>query len=216
MSGSQLAPNAFVLPRLVRSSLLLVLGCESATPMPVVGGIRTVDTTPPVTELQVVPAQTTFEADLATDIGSAFSRTGDVFRATLVSGLPSATGTVIVDVGATLVGHVVSVRRPPDAAIYLQFDSLETKRGLKPIRVSLMHDQPEPSVRAFPPTAEYDAALQSRPGIPLYGPAVGGAPVSEETPRQEPRPSWSDVRLVKGARLRFYLTEPFETTTLKM
>jgi hypothetical protein len=153
---------------------------------------------PPSTSVvKSVPAETPFAVELATELNSATGRAGDPFRARVVTPLEAADGDTIVSVDAELLGHVVAVRRPPDPAILVRFDLIETRWGARPVAALFTQVQPEPSVVGLPPRySGYDAELERAGGIKL-----------DDRPSGSSGEAGPPVVLPPGARLQMVLTD---------
>jgi hypothetical protein len=173
---------------------LTVVACSGRPPVPLVEPTPSPNV-PAEPVLKVVPADTPFTVELATELSSTTDRPGEPFRASVVTPLESDDGDTLVSPDAEIAGQIVAVRDAPDPAILVRFDSIETRWGLRVVRATFARVQPQASLVGERATfAGYDGAIRPASGIPLSTSVAPTAP--------------APIDLPAGARVRLVLTEP--------
>lgn len=182
------------------AALLASGACQKGTPLPVVGPTPSPNV-PDEPLLKVVPAETPFAVELATELSSTTTQAGDPFRARVVNPIESDDGDTVVPADAELAGVVVGIRSAPDPAILVRFDGIETRWGPRVLRATFTRAQPVASVVGNPASfAGYDGSLQPAPGVPL---------LTDDVPAAA-----QQIDLPPGARLRIILTDALAVRTL--
>ena len=189
----------------VRSATVLVTlaigGCYGRPPLPNVGPSPSPNV-PDDTVVKIVPAETPFTVELATELSSTTDRTGDPFRANVVTPLLADDGDTVVSPAAEIAGQIVAIREAPEPSILVRFDSIETHWGPRLIHATFARAQPQASILGERARfAGYDGAIRPAPGIPLLTSDAPAAPAAIDLPA--------------GARLRLLITDAFVVRALE-
>jgi hypothetical protein len=106
-----------------------------------------------------------FHVRLLERLSSKSSHTGQSFEAATVASVQAADGALLAPAGATVRGHVVAANAAT-STLRIKFDSIETERGLQPLRATLAPIQQAPALQATSftgPGTGYDIAISPPP-----------------------------------------------------
>ncbi|MGZ3420894.1 MAG: hypothetical protein ACXVEF_39705 [Polyangiales bacterium] len=137
---------------------------------------------------------------LDTPIASYGATTGQSVVATVIQPVKAMDGSLLIDAGAKLRGHVVSVEMAPKARVNIKFDSVETTRGSRPIQATILDAGGYATPGAPTTERSYDTSLFAPIG-PLA--ATGGGPPTNEG--AEPAPVYQ-LFVPTGSKLHLMLT----------
>jgi hypothetical protein len=153
-----------------------------------------------------------FHVRLLDRLSSKTSHTGQSFEAVTVASVQAADGALLAPAGATVRGHVVAANAAT-STLRIQFDSIETRRGLQPLRATLAPIQQAPALESTSftgPGTGYDIAITPPPpGNTLeIGADESASPAGPETGPMARAAEPAEIVLEVDATIRLMLTAP--------
>jgi hypothetical protein len=161
-------------------------------------------------ERTAVPEGRMFHVRLLERLSSQSSHAGQSFEAITVASVQAADGARLVPAGATVRGHVIAANAGT-STLRIKFDSIETERGLMPLRATLAPIQRDTALSATSftgPGSGYDISIAPPPPgrsveIDVLPTATDGV-TSPAPAAAEPK----EVALEVDTTIRLLLTAP--------